>query len=92
MVDVVHRVGHGLFSQFGYGVHGCHFHLFVDGFCVYVESSAEDVGEADDVVYLVGVVGATGGHDYVRTGFDCFVVGYFGYGIGQCEHYRIGIH
>ena len=60
LIDVVHHIGHGLLGQVGNGVHGSQLHLFVDGGGMNVQGSAEDVGEANDVVDLVGIVRATG--------------------------------
>ncbi len=59
LVDVVHHVGYGLLGQVGNGVDGGQLHLLVDGRSMYVQCATEDVGEADDVVDLVGIVGTT---------------------------------
>ena len=42
-----------------------------------VKRAAEDVGEADDIVYLVGIVGASGGDEHVGTGSLGILVGDF---------------
>ena len=59
MIDIVHHIGHGLLGQIGDGVNGCQLHLLVDGCGVNVEGTTEDVGETDDVIDLVGIVGTT---------------------------------
>ena len=85
LVDGVHHVGHGLFRQIGDGVYGGELHLLVDGCGGGVECAAEDVGEADDVVDLVGVVAASGGHEHVGTRGHGGLVGDFGLGVGEGE-------
>src|SRR5262245_39755535 len=47
----------------GDGVGGGQFHRLVDGAGANVEGAAENPGEGQQVVHLVGVVGAAGGHD-----------------------------
>ena len=91
LVHVVHHVGNGLLGQVGDGKHGGHLHLFVDGAGMHVEGAAEDVGEANHVVDLVGIVGTPGGHQHVGTGVHGVLVGYLGHGVGQGEdNGRIG--
>ena len=58
LIDIVHHVGNRLFGQVGNSHDGSHLHLLVDGLSVNVECSTEDVWEADNVVNLVGIVGA----------------------------------
>ena len=60
LIYIVHHIGHGLLGQIGNGVDGSQLHLLVDGCGVDVERTAEDVGESDDVVNLVGIVSTTG--------------------------------
>ena len=67
VVCLVHHIGHGLLGKVGNGVYGSNFHCFVDGFCLRVEGTAEDVGETDYIINLVRIVGTTGRHQYVRT-------------------------
>ena len=58
LIDVVDNVRNRLLGQIGDGVYGSQLHLLIDGAGVNVQRSAEDIGEAYDVVYLVGIVGA----------------------------------
>ena len=51
-------VGHIFLGQRRQGMGGCQLHLFVDGGGAHVERAAEDEGEAQNVVDLVGIVGA----------------------------------
>src|SRR5206468_11742775 len=54
----------------GQGVRRRDLHLIVHGSRTGVEESAEEAGEAQDVVDLVWIVGAPGGHDaHVTLGF-----------------------
>ena len=85
LVHVVHHVGHWLLGQVGNGVYGGHLHLFVDGGGVHVECAAEDVGESDDVVYLVGIVGASCRHQHVGACVHGVLVGDLRRGVGQGE-------
>ena len=59
MIDIIDHIRHGLLGQVGNGMYGSQFHLLVDGLGMHVESTAEDIGEADYIVYLVGIVGTT---------------------------------
>ena len=68
------------------------FHRFVDFRGPDIERPAENVGEAQHVVDLVGVVRAPRGEDDVRTRYDGFVVGDFGVGVGECHDDRVGRH
>ena len=63
----IRRPLHRLFGlgQFGDGVYRRLLHGFVDGGGAHVQRAAEDEGEAQDVVDLVRIVGAAGGHDGV---------------------------
>ena len=86
MVGFVHHVGYGLFGKIGDGVYGSNLHLFVDGLCLSIECAAEDIGEADNVVNLVRIVGTAGRHQYVRTRCHGILVGYFRSRIGKGEY------
>ena len=74
--------------QFGDGINGCDFHLHRDGRCTGVECAPKYVGETQNIVDLVGVVTASGGHDGVITyGLDLFGQD-FRRGIGQRKNQR----
>ena len=78
--------------QIGNGMHGGNFHCIGDGGCTTVKRATEDVGEAQDVIDLVGVVGAACGHDGVAAhGADFFGCD-FGSGVGQRKDQRVGRH
>ncbi len=62
-----HRVGDVLLGEIGQGPGGRQLHLLVDVGGGHVERTAEDEGEAEHVVDLVGVVRSTCRHDDVRT-------------------------
>ena len=64
---------------------GGQLHLLVDGCCVHVKGTAEDIGESDDVVNLVGIVGAACRHENVGTGIHRVLIRYLGYWIGEGE-------
>ena len=78
--------------KFRNGVHGCNFHLQRDGGGACVQRAPEDVREAQDVIDLVGMVGATGGDDGIAAhrldicGID------FRVGVGQCEYQGAWCH
>ena len=60
-----HVVGHVLPGEFGQRIGRGDLHLHVDRLGAHIERAAEDVGKAQDVVDLVGVVGAAGRDDDV---------------------------
>ena len=60
-----HLVGHVLAGERGERLRRGDLHRVVDGGGAHVERAAEDVGEAEDVVDLVRIVGAAGRHDGV---------------------------
>ena len=66
-IDVVNHIGNRLFGQVGNGMHSSHFHFFVDGCGVYIECTTEDIGETNNVVYLVGIVGTSRGDKHIRA-------------------------
>ena len=78
IVGAVHNIGNRTPCQVGNGTHGRHLHLFVDGGGSRIKSTSENVGETDDIVDLVGVVGTTRRHDYVGTSLLGSLVGDFG--------------
>ena len=59
-IYIVDNIGHGLFCQICNGVNSSQLHLFVDGSGMNVEGSAENVGEADDIINLIRIVGTSG--------------------------------
>ena len=65
---------------------GGNLHFLVDGFGLRVERAAEDVGEADDVVNLVRIVGTAGRHQYIRACGHGVLVRYFRSRVGKGEH------
>ena len=79
-------------GQLGNGVHRRDFHLVGDGGGAAVERAAEDVGEAQDVVDLVRIVGAAGSHQGVVAHLFDFVGRDFGRGVGQREDQRLVGH
>ena len=85
MISLVHHVGHGLLGQIGNGIHGGQLHVLVDGTGMSIERSAEYIGEPDDVVYLVRIVGTSRGNQHVGTRGLGIFVGNLRRGIGQCE-------
>ena len=84
-VGLGHIGGDGLLGEGGDGAHGTLFHLLVDGGGGHVERTAEDVGEADHVVDLVGIVGAAGAHEHFGAGGFGLLVGDFGHWVGESE-------
>ena len=58
---------HRLFGQLADRMYGSNLHLFIDACSAYVQSTTEDEGEAQYVVYLVRIIRATGSHDHVGT-------------------------
>ena len=97
----VHFVGHVFAGEVGEGVGGGDLHGVVDGAGAHVQGPAEDVGEPQHVVDLVGIIGAPGGDDGVRA--DRLDLGRrdlrlrIGHGeddrfVGHGFHHRLGHH
>src|SRR5580658_939503 len=82
-VGAAHIVGHILARQGRQGAGGGQLHLVVDDSGTDVQRAAEDEGESQDVVDLIGIVGASGGHDGVGAGGHGYVVGDLRIGIRQ---------
>jgi len=78
-------IGHVFFGERGEGACGGQLHLIVNGGGAYIERAAEDEGEAEDVIDLVGVIGTASGDDGVGTGGLGHVVGNLGIGVGKGE-------
>ena len=67
MIGGGHLIGNILARQACEGLGGGDLHFLVDGAGPHIEGAAEYVGEAQDIVHLVGIVGAAGRHDGVAT-------------------------
>ena len=90
-IGAVDLVGHVLARQLGQRLGGGDLHLLVDGAGAHVERAAEDVGEAQHVVDLVGIVAAAGGDDGVRAPRHVLRRD-LRIGIGHGEDDRLGRH
>ncbi len=88
----MHLIRHVLTRQFGERLGSGDLHRLVDRASTHIERSAEDVGKAENVVDLVGIVAAAGGDDRVRTGFACFFRCDLGIGIRHREDDRLVGH
>ena len=78
--------------QVGNGMHGGNFHGIGNGGGPAIQRAAEDVGEAQYVIDLVGIVGAASCHDgIVAHGLDFFRLD-FGRGVGQRKNQGLGRH
>ncbi len=82
-------LGHGFTRQFGNGARGGDFHLFVDRGRPHIQRAAEDEGEAEHVVDLVGKIAAPGGDDRIGAHRLRFVRHDFRRGIGHREDDRL---
>ena len=67
-------------------------HRFVDFARADIESAAKDVGKAEDVVDLVGIVGAAGADHRVRPGFKRKLRHDFRVRVGERHHQRVVRH
>ena len=81
--DFVVLLGHG---QIGNGAHGGQLHFFVDGGGTHIECAAEDEGEAENVVHLVGEVGTAGADNHIGAGGFGFRRPNFGLRVGHGQH------
>src|SRR6185437_12832085 len=66
-VSATNSVRNIFLRKIGQGMSGGEFHLMIDGGSANVERSAEDERESQNIVDLVGIVGATGGEDHIRA-------------------------
>ena len=87
-----HFLGYGFAGQLGDGAGGGDLHLFVDRGGPHVERAAEDEGEAQHVVDLVGIVAAPGRDDRIGPHRLGIGRGDFGIGIGHGEDDRLRRH
>ena len=92
VVGDVHHVGHRLVREGGNRTHGGMLHVFVDAGGTYVQGSAEDVGETDDVVHLVRIVTAARRKNQVTAARHGFFVADFGSRVRECEDDRLVGH
>ena len=72
--------------------HAGDLHLVVDGLGPDIERAAEDVGEAEDVVHLVGIVAAAGGDDGVVAHGGDVLRRDLRVGVGERQDQRLGRH
>ena len=87
-----HRLRHRLLGQGRQRPRGRDLHRLGDAPGPHVEGAAEDVREAEDVVDLVGIVGASGRHQRVGAGRDRVGVADLGVGVGHREDDRPRAH
>ena len=85
-------IGYRLLGKVGNSNGGRHLHLLIDRRSSHVEGTTEDVGEADDIIDLIRIIGATGSHQHIRACLLSLLVGDLGLGIGKCKDHRIGCH
>ena len=85
-------VGDVLARELGQSLGRGDLHRVVDRAGTNVQRAAEDVGEAEDVVHLVGIVAASGGNDRVRADRPCLLRRDLGIGIGHGEDDRLVGH
>ena len=81
-------VGHFLAGERCNGAHGGELHRFVNGAGTTIQRATEDVGEAQDIVDLVGEVRTAGADHGVRAGGACHVRHDFRRRIGQSHDER----
>ena len=91
-IGAIDLVGHVLARELGQRLGGGDLHLLVDRRGAHVESAAEDVGESQHVVDLVGIVRAPRGDDCVAAGGAHVLRCDLGVGIGHGEDDRLGRH
>ena len=91
-VGLEHRVGHVLAGEPREGARRCELHRAVDVGGSGIERAAEEEGEAEDVVHLIGIVTSAGSDDGVGTGRQGFVVADLRGRVGHGEDDRIRRH
>jgi len=94
----VAAIGHGDFfgylfaSQFGNRMGGSNLHFLVDPGGPHVQRAAEDEGKAENIVDLVGIVGASGGNDRIGPRRLGVGRGDFRIGVGHRKNDRFRGH
>ena len=91
-IGLDHHLGGLHARELGEGFHAGELHRLVDGGGPHVEGAAEDEGEAEHVVDLVGVVRAAGRDHRIGPGGAREIGEYLGVGIGECEDERLRRH
>ena len=84
-VRAENRIGYFFFGQIGEGARRGKLHLLVDRRGPGVKRSAKDERKSENVVDLVRVIGAAGGHDHVAARRSRVVIRDFRIGIGHGE-------
>ena len=92
MINLIHHVWYGFFSQVSNSLYCCHLHFLVDSFGMNIQGTTEYVWETNYVINLIRVVRTASRHDYVRSGSNSVVVRYLRNRISQCKHNRILVH
>ena len=91
-IGLRHAVMRGHAGEGGDRIGGGDLHRFVDLRRAHVQRATEDIGEAQDVIDLVGIVRPAGGDDRVRAYFARGFGADFRLRIGEREDQRIGRH
>ena len=76
-------------GQLGNGVHRRDFHFIGDGARPRIERATEDIREAQDVVDLIGVIGASRGDDRIIAHLEDLFRHDLRRGVGQGQHQRV---
>ena len=92
MINLIYDVGHWFLSKLCDSFRCSHFHLLVDGRGMHIERTTEDIREANDIVYLVRLVGTPRRHEYVRSCGHCILIAYLRHWVCKGKHDRIGSH
>ena len=82
MIDLIYDIRHRLLCKFGDSLDGSQLHFFINGFCVDIECTTENIGKTDDIVDLIGVITPSRAHQYVRTARNRVFIRNFRNGIG----------
>ena len=85
LINTVYHLGHRFVGQSHDGAYGSNLHLLVDGTCIHVEGTTEDVGEYNDVVDLVRIVATARTHQHIRACRHRIFVRDFGSRVGKGE-------
>ena len=92
LINIIHHVWHWLLSQISYGMHCCELHLLIDGLCMHIKRSTENIRETYYVVNLIRIVRTARRHQYIRTACHCIFVSNFWSRISKSENNRLVSH
>ena len=86
IIGCVHNRRNGQFCKVGNSSDSSKLHGLIDGCRTTVKGTTENVGEAEDIVDLVGIIAAACCKYDIGTGLQSQIIGNFRIGVGEREY------